>query len=110
MPNVPTPTDAIPTPRTVRVAVDQIAALSAEIAERNAEKTRLIDALKLYGEGTYEGSEHYVLVKVSERSTLDLKAVRKKLTRQFIAAHTRVTEVVSATLRGYNNAVKREAA
>lgn len=111
MPNiVPTPTDAIPTPRTVRVAVDQIAALSAEIAERNAEKTRLIDALKLYGEGTYEGSEHYVLVKISERSTLDLKAVRKKLTRQFIAAHTRVTEVVSATLRGYNNAVKREAA
>ena len=109
MPN-PVPTDAIPTPLTVRVAVDQIATLSAEIAERNAEKTRLIDALKLYGEGTYEGSEHYVLVRVSERATLDLSAVRKKLTRQFIAAHTRVTEVVTASLRGYNNTVQKEAA
>jgi len=49
-------------------------------------------------------------VTASERSQLDLKAVRKKLTRQFIAAHTRVTEVVTASLRGYNNSVTKEAA
>ena len=92
------------------VAVDRIATLAAEIATRTAEKTRLIDALKTYGEGIYEGSEHYVQVTASERSQLDLKAVRKKLTRQFIAAHTRVTEVVTASLRGYNNSVTKEAA
>ena len=100
----------VPTPKTVRVAVDQIATLSAEIAERNAEKTRLMDALKLYGEGTYEGSEHYVLVRAFKTPHLDLTAVRKKLSRQFIAAHTRVTEVVSASLCGYNNTVQKEAA
>ena len=102
--------NSTPTPKTVRVAVDQIATLSAEIAELNAQKKRLIDALKLQGEGTYEGSKHYVLVKVSERSQLDLTSVRKKLSRQFIAAHSHVYEVVTASLRGYNNTVRKEAA
>ena len=106
MPNVKT----LRTLEDDRIDVDRIATLSAEIAERNAEKTRLIDALKLYGEGTYEGSEHYVLVRAFKKPHLDLSAVRKKLSRQFIAAHTRVTEVVTASLRGYNNTVQKEAA
>ena len=38
----------------------------------------------------------------AERATLDPVAVRNKLSRQFIAAHTRVTEVVTASLKGYN--------
>jgi len=41
-------------------------------------------------------------VSVSERATLDMSAVRKKLSRQFMVSHTRVTEVVTASLKGYN--------
>ena len=88
--------------------VDRIAELSATITALNAEKQELLDLLKAEGEGKYYGTEHYVVVSRSERSTLDPKAVRKKLSRQFIVAHTRVTEVLSASLRGYNS--KREAA
>jgi len=82
--------------------VDQIAELSAQIAELNEEKKALIESLKAEGEGRYCGTEHYLQVSVSERATLDPVAVRNKLSRQFIAAHTRVTEVVTASLRGYN--------
>ena len=83
-------------------AVDQIAALSAQIAELNDHKKALIESLKAEGEGRYCGTEHYLTVSVSERATLDMSAVRKKLSRQFIASHTRVTEVVTASLKGYN--------
>ena len=83
--------------------VDQIAALSAKIADLNEEKKALIESLKAEGEGRYCGTEHYLQVSVSKRSTLDPVAVRNKLSRQFIAAHTRVTEVVTASLRGYRD-------
>ena len=82
--------------------VDQIAALSAQIADLNEEKKSLIESLKAEGEGRYCGTEHYLTVSVSERATLDPVAVRNKLSRQFIAAHTRITEVVTASLKGYN--------
>ena len=82
--------------------VDQIAELSAQIAELNDHKKALIESLKAEGEGRYCGTEHYLQVSVSERATLDMSAVRKKLSRQFIASHTRVTEVVTASLKGYN--------
>ena len=82
--------------------VDQVAELSAQIAELNDHKKALIESLKAEGEGRYCGTEHYLQVSVSERATLDMSAVRKKLSRQFIASHTRVTEVVTASLKGYN--------
>lgn len=82
--------------------VDQIAELSAQIAELNDHKKALIESLKAEGEGRYCGTEHYLQVSVSERATLDMSAVRKKLSRQFMVSHTRVTEVVTASLKGYN--------
>jgi len=45
-------------------------------------------------------------VALSERATLDMKAVRAKLTHQFITAHTRLTTSLSATLRGYHKDAK----
>ena len=72
--------------------------LQISMITRNA----LIESLKAEGEGRYCGTEHYLTVSVSERATLDMSAVRKKLSRQFIASHTRVTEVVTASLKGYN--------
>ena len=86
--------------------VDRIAELAAQIAELNAEKKQLTDELKNIGEGKYYGTEHYLTVAFSERATLDMKAVRAKLTPQFITAHTRVTESLSATLRGYHKDAK----
>jgi len=82
--------------------VDQIAELSAQIADLNETKKSLIESLKSEGEGRYCGTEHYLQVSVSERATLDMSAVRKKLSRQFMVSHTRVTEVVTASLKGYN--------
>ena len=86
-----------------QTTVDQIAELSAQICYLNEEKKALIESLKAEGAGRYCGTEHYLQVSVSERATLDPVAVRNKLSRQFIAAHTRVTEVVTASLKGYNN-------
>lgn len=85
-----------------QTTVDQIAELSAQICYLNEEKKALIESLKAEGEGRYCGTEHYLQVSVSERETLDMRAVHKKLSRQFKAAHTRVTEVVTASLKGYN--------
>ena len=87
--------------KTVEKNVDRIAELAAQIAELNAEKKQLTDELKNIGEGKYYGTEHYLTVAFSERATLDMKAVRAKLTHQFITAHTRVTESLSVPLRGY---------
>ena len=87
--------------KTVEKNVDRIAELAAQIAELNAEKKQLTDELKNIGEGKYYGTEHYLTVSLSERATLDMKAVRAKLTHQFITAHTRVTESLRVTLRGY---------
>ena len=92
--------------KAVEKNVDRIAELAAQIADLNAEKKQLTDELKNIGEGKYYGTEHYLTVSLSERATLDMKAVRAKLTPQFITAHTRVTESLSATLRGYNKDAK----
>lgn len=86
--------------------VDRIVELSATIAELNAEKKLLTSKLKSIGEGKYYGSKHYLTVALSERATLDMKAVRAKLSRQFISAHSRRTEALSVTLRGYNDDAK----
>lgn len=90
----------------IQTNVDRIAELAAQIAELNAEKAQLTEELKDLGEGKYHGTEHYLTVALSERATLDMEAVRAKLTRQFIAAHTRLTTSLSATLRGYNKDAK----
>lgn len=87
-------------------SIDRIAALAASIAELEAEKKSLTDSIKALGEGKYWGTEHYLTIAISTRSTLDMDAVRAKLSPQFITAHTRVVESTTATLRGYNAAAK----
>ena len=70
-------------------------------------ENELVRALKESGPGTYNGEEHYVVISDVERKTLDIKAARKKLSRQFIQAHTKVTNCLSLQLFGYS---KKEAA
>jgi hypothetical protein len=47
------------------------------------------------GAGRHEGQLYCVTVTIAERNTLDMEAVRAKLSRQFIAANTRTTEVTT---------------
>jgi len=73
--------------------VDDIGLLKAQIAPLEAKLKAAQAKLKAHGDGRYEGTLWAATVSTSERSTLDMEAVREKLTHQFIAAHTRVSEV-----------------
>jgi hypothetical protein len=80
-----------PTPR----IVDEIGMLKAHIAPFLADLKTLEAALKAHGAGRYQGRNFEATVSVSERSTLDMAAVRDKLSPQFIAAHTKTSEVTT---------------
>ena len=82
--------------------VNELAEIKAEISKLAKREKELTDSLKASGAGTYPGDQHYVVVSESDRETLDMKAVREKLTRQFIKAHTRVTKSLSARIYGYS--------
>lgn len=77
--------------------VDRLGALQAQIATLEAEAKKIKQTLIAKGAGAYEGELFRAVVSVSERNTLDMDAVRAKLSPQFIAAHTKTTEV--ATVR-----------
>ena len=82
-----------------RDTVNKLAELKAAVAELQKEEKKLIAEIKAEGPGKYEGETHVLTVTVGERRTLDMKAVRAKLSAQFIRAHTNITEVTKATLR-----------
>ena len=74
--------------------VDQLGILLAQKADLDAQIDAIKTHLREQGEGAYEGELYRATVSTQERSTLDLKAVRAKLSDQFIRAHTNVTESV----------------
>ena len=74
-------------------AVDEIGLLKAQIAPLEQKLKAAQAKLKEHGDGRYEGTLWAATVSTSERETLDMDAVRAKLTVQFITAHTRVSEV-----------------
>jgi len=82
-------------PAELAAAVDAIGALKAQIAPLEAKLKALQAQLKAVGDGRYEGLLYDATVFTSERSSLDLDAVREKLSVQFITAHTKVSEVVT---------------
>jgi hypothetical protein len=73
--------------------VDEIGTMKARLAPLLAQLKMLEGALKEYGPGRYEGAAYEATVSTHERDTLDMKAVRAKLSRQFIAANTSTAEV-----------------
>jgi hypothetical protein len=87
--------------------VNKLAEVRAELDHLQSVEAELVRAIKESGAGTYEGAEHYVVVSDAERRTLNMKAVRAKLSRQFISANTKVTKSLRLQLFGYP---KREAA
>ena len=73
--------------------IDALGALKAQIADLTRQEKALKEALGDLAPGAYEGEMYRLSISESTRETLDMDAVREKLTRQLIAAHTNITEV-----------------
>jgi len=73
--------------------IDDLGVLKAEIAELELKEKALKAALNELKPGAYEGDLYRVSISESVRGTLDMEAVRSKLSPQFISAHTRLTDV-----------------
>lgn len=88
-------TALVPTlaPEQIPALVDKIGKLAAEIAALESQYKADIGALKALGVDRYQGEWYEVNVFDQTRSTLDMAAVRAKLSPQFIAAHTTTTDV-----------------
>ena len=82
--------------------VNRVATLRAQIAEMAKEEKELIAEMKDFGTGVYQGTEHQIVISESTRKTLDMKAVREKLSRQFIQANEKKTTTLVAKLFGYS--------
>jgi hypothetical protein len=83
--------------------VNKLAKVRAEIAHLKEVEAEYVRALKESGPGTYEGEEHYIVIRDIERRTLDIKAARKKLSRQFIQANTKITSSLCLKIFGYSD-------
>ena len=87
----------------VTATVDRLGELKARIAELEREEKELRDTVVELGPGAYEGERYRVTVSATERSTLDMEAVREKLSAQFIRAHTKTKEVTVVRVTARNN-------
>ena len=89
--------------------VDQLGALKARIVELETQEKALRNALIARGDGAYEGQLFRATVSSTMRCTLDMDAVRAKLSPQFIAAHTRETPVQAVRVAARNGALLKVA-
>lgn len=71
--------------------VDQLGFIKAEIAHLQDQEKALKEQIIAQGNGTQHGKMFDVNVYESARETLDMEAVRAKLSPQFMRAHTNVT-------------------
>lgn len=76
----------------LKKVVDELGSLKAKISELTKQEKKLKDVLVAVGAGEYDGETFRATVSTYDRESLDMEAVRAKLTPQFIAAHTDVTE------------------
>jgi hypothetical protein len=76
-------------------AIDRLGVVKAQLAALKREEDELKAVLVEQGPGAYEGDLYRVTVSQADRETLDMDAVRAKLTPQFIRAHTNVTPVTT---------------
>lgn len=77
--------------------VDKLGMLMAQIAELEAEANKIKDELKNSGEGYYEGDLFRANVSLSQRATVDSKAVfaDAHVPAEVIEKHTRTTAVIT---------------
>jgi hypothetical protein len=73
--------------------IDQLAMIRARIADLELQEKLVRDEVLALGEGRHKGEFYVVEVTMPVRNNLDMKAVRAKLSPQFITAHT-TTKIV----------------
>jgi hypothetical protein len=71
--------------------VDQLGLIKAEIAQLQEQEKALKEQLIALGDGKHSGNLYDATVSPTSRDTLDMEAVRAKLSPQFIRAHTSTT-------------------
>jgi hypothetical protein len=72
--------------------IDALGELRALIAELEKRETELKKELKALGPGTHVGERFVMTIAEQSREVLDMKAVREKLSPQFVVAHTSITK------------------
>jgi hypothetical protein len=72
--------------------IDELGDVKAQIAKLEKRETELKKELKALGIGTHVGTRYVMTLSEQERDVLDMKAVKEKLSSQFIVAHTSVTK------------------
>lgn len=82
--------------------IDRLGELKAQIAELESEEKALKEVLIEQGAGAYEGNWFRVTVSESVKQTLDMAAVKAKLSPQFIRAHTRETPYTTVRVTARN--------
>lgn len=73
--------------------IDEIGTLKSRIKQLENRISELEQPFKEKGPGIYEGKLWKGLVYQMDQNRLDMKAVRAKLSPQFIQAHTKTTQV-----------------
>jgi hypothetical protein len=75
--------------------IDSLAAIRAQLAALEARETELKNDLKALGPGTHTTDKNILTITEATRESLDMVAVREKLSDQFIRAHTKTTSYVT---------------
>ncbi len=77
--------------------IDELGLLQAQIADLEAKAKKIADEIKNIGEGQYEGSLFKGCVTLSQRPTVNNKAVYKAadVPADLIAKHTTYTAVIT---------------
>lgn len=91
------------TNQTLITTIDELGRLKAQIADLARKEDELKERLADLEAGAYEGQLFRLAISESVRETLDMKAVREKLSTQFIRAHTRETQVKAYRVSARNN-------
>lgn len=78
-------------------AVDQLGLLLAQIADLEAQAELIKDQIKNEGEGSYEGTLYKGTVSLSQRTTVDNKAVfvAANVPSELIAKYSKTTAVIT---------------
>lgn len=90
--------------------VDELGALKAQAASLALREKAIKEILVAKGDSDFEGDNYRATISYSERETLDMAAVRAKLSPQFIVAHTKTTEVVVLKVSARSADVLKKAA
>ena len=75
--------------------IDELGIVQAQMSDLDRRAAVIKKILIATGEGSYDGSLFRATVSSSERKSLDMDAVREKLSAQFLTAHTEIKEVFS---------------